>query len=271
MTAEAGLRARLAAGENGSGSGTGAARHALPALAQLLVRRGAEDAQAVLARAVAFAREADSSYELVPALLAEIEQAWLLDRPAAARAAVATLDERTAGPVRNASAASCGGGSDGSASRSRRSPAARTSWRRASAATGGRPPRRGRRLGDPYAAALELAEGDAEARLAALPGSTTSAPGPAAARVRRDLRRAGVTVIPRGPKPTTRENPAGLTDRQVEILRLLADGATNAEIAARLVLSVRTVDHHVSAVLQKLGVPGRREAIAAAAALGLAR
>ena len=76
-------------------------------------------------------------------------------------------------------------------------------------------------------------------------------------------------MIPRCPKPTIRENPAGLTDRQVEILRMLADGATNAEIAARLVLSVRTVDHHVSAVLQKLGVPGRREAIAAATDLGL--
>jgi DNA-binding NarL/FixJ family response regulator len=49
---------------------------------------------------------------------------------------------------------------------------------------------------------------------------------------------------------------------------MLADGATNAEIAVRLVPSVRTVDHHVSAVLQKLGVPGRREAIAAAADLG---
>ena len=76
-------------------------------------------------------------------------------------------------------------------------------------------------------------------------------------------------MIPRGPQPTTRENPAGLTDRQVEILRLVADSRTNAEIAARLVLSVRTVDHHVSAVLQKLGVPGRREAIAAATDFGL--
>ena len=85
-------------------------------------------------------------------------------------------------------------------------------------------------------------------------------PGPGAAR-----------SPPPSPTATTRENPAGLTDRQVEILRMLADGATNAEIAARLVLSVRTVDHHVSAVLQKLGVPGRREAIAAATDLGIRR
>ena len=145
-TAEAGLRARLAAGENGSGSGAGAARHALPALAQLLVRRGAEDAHGGAGPRGRVRQGADSSYELVPALLAEIEQAWLLDRPAAARAAVATLDERTvdAGcgtPARRAA----DGGSGASASRSRRSPAVRTSWRRASAATGGRPPRRGRR------------------------------------------------------------------------------------------------------------------------------
>jgi DNA-binding NarL/FixJ family response regulator len=49
-------------------------------------------------------------------------------------------------------------------------------------------------------------------------------------------------------------NPAGLTDRHTEILRLLARGLTSPETAARLVVSVRTVDDHVSAVLQKLGV-----------------
>jgi DNA-binding NarL/FixJ family response regulator len=92
---------------------------------------------------------------------------------------------------------------------------------------------------------------------------------PAAARARRRLRELGVAAVPRGPAAATRANPAGLTGRQVEILRLLAAGLTNAEIAARLVVSVRTVDHHVSAVLQKLGVSTRREAAAAVATLGL--
>jgi DNA-binding NarL/FixJ family response regulator len=68
---------------------------------------------------------------------------------------------------------------------------------------------------------------------------------------------------------TTRANPAGLTTRQVDVLALLAEGMTNAEIADRLVLSVRTVDHHVSAILGKLGVPTRRAAAASARSLDL--
>jgi DNA-binding NarL/FixJ family response regulator len=94
---------------------------------------------------------------------------------------------------------------------------------------------------------------------------------PAAARTRRQLRALGVTAVPRGPLPGTRNNPMGLTDRQVEILRLLASGRTNAEIAAKLVVSVRTVDHHVSAVLQRLGVGSRREAAQLAIRLGVTK
>jgi DNA-binding CsgD family transcriptional regulator/tetratricopeptide (TPR) repeat protein len=89
-------------------------------------------------------------------------------------------------------------------------------------------------------------------------------------RILRDrLRDLGVARIPRGRAPSTRENPAGLTDRQVEVLRLLAVGLTNAEIASRLVLSVRTVDTHVAAILGKLEASTRRDAARRAAELGV--
>src|SRR5581483_4164073 len=62
------------------------------------------------------------------------------------------------------------------------------------------------------------------------------------------------------PRRATRANPAGLTARQAEVLQLISEGCTNAEIAERLVLSPRTVEHHVAAVLTKLGASTRREA-----------
>jgi DNA-binding CsgD family transcriptional regulator/tetratricopeptide (TPR) repeat protein len=92
---------------------------------------------------------------------------------------------------------------------------------------------------------------------------------PAARLVRRKLRALGFTGVPRGPRPQTRANPAGLTNRQLEVLGLMTEGLTNAEIAERLFVSAKTVDHHVSAVLQKLEASSRQEASAAAARLGL--
>jgi DNA-binding CsgD family transcriptional regulator len=88
--------------------------------------------------------------------------------------------------------------------------------------------------------------------------------------VRADLRRRGVTAVPRGPRPTTASNVAGLTTRQFEVLGMLVDGLTNADIASRLTLSHKTVEHHVSAVLDKLNVASRGQAIAAAHRLNLA-
>jgi ATP/maltotriose-dependent transcriptional regulator MalT len=92
---------------------------------------------------------------------------------------------------------------------------------------------------------------------------------PLARRVRAELRERGARSIPRGPSTPTRRNPEGLTERQVDVLRLLADGLTNAAIAERLVVSVRTVDSHVAAVLAKLGVQSRQDAVRAAGELGL--
>jgi ATP/maltotriose-dependent transcriptional regulator MalT len=83
------------------------------------------------------------------------------------------------------------------------------------------------------------------------------------------LRERGARGLPRGPRARTRANPAGLTPRELEVLALVADGLRNAEIAQRLVLSAKTVDHHVSAILRKLEVRTRGEAGAAAERLGL--
>ena len=87
--------------------------------------------------------------------------------------------------------------------------------------------------------------------------------------VRNRLRDAGVSGVPRGPLPATRVNPAGLTARQLDVLALLADGLSNTDIAAKLVISRKTADHHVSAILAKMDVRSRGEAAAAARRLGV--
>ena len=124
-------------------------------------------------------------------------------------------------------------------------------------------------IGDTYEQALELAcSGDDEAALDGLRMLDNQGARPSAALVRAELKRRGVR-IPRGARRSTRANPAGLTDRQVNVLRLVAGGLTNTEIADRLVLSVRTVNHHVSDILAKLDVRSRQDAATAAAALGV--
>jgi DNA-binding NarL/FixJ family response regulator len=75
--------------------------------------------------------------------------------------------------------------------------------------------------------------------------------------------------VARGPRPGTAANPADLTDREMEVLALLAAGLTNSAIAARLTLSGRTVENHVSAILRKLGARTRAQATAQAARLGI--
>ena len=125
-------------------------------------------------------------------------------------------------------------------------------------------------LGSPYESALALAGAASDdalrrshATLQEL-GAT-----PAAAIVARRLRERGAKGLPRGPRASTKENPAGLTAREVEVLELVAQGLRNSDIAERLFLSEKTVGHHVSAILRKLDVNRRGEAAAAAKSLGI--
>jgi DNA-binding CsgD family transcriptional regulator/type II secretory pathway predicted ATPase ExeA len=125
-------------------------------------------------------------------------------------------------------------------------------------------------IGRPYEAALALADGDGAARRRALDQLHELGAGPAAAIVARSLRAGGARGLRRGPRRTTRDNPANLTPREVEVLALVEQGLRNREIADRLFVSAKTVDHHVAAILRKLGVHTRGEAGAAARRLGLA-
>ena len=125
-------------------------------------------------------------------------------------------------------------------------------------------------LGCPYEEAQGLADSDDQTQMRrALSTFQSLGAAPAAKLVAERLRAKGARRISRGPRPTTRANPAGLSDREVQVLILMADGLRNSEIAERLVVSTRTVDHHVSAVLTKLGARSRHEAGQKAVALGL--
>ena len=119
-------------------------------------------------------------------------------------------------------------------------------------------------IGCPYEEAVALSDGDERAQLEALSIFEKLGAEPAAEKLRQKLRATGVRGIPRGPRQSTVENPAGLTARQMEVLSLLSEGYINAEIAERLFISAKTVDHHVSAILAKLDARTRAEAVSIA-------
>jgi DNA-binding CsgD family transcriptional regulator len=122
--------------------------------------------------------------------------------------------------------------------------------------------------GIPYERALALMDGDEKAQLEALEIFEILEATTVAAKHRQSLRDQGVSV-PRGKRRETRRHDAGLTARQAEVLQLLDEGLSNIEIADRLFLSPRTIEHHVSAVLAKLDASTREEAVTQAHAESL--
>jgi len=127
-----------------------------------------------------------------------------------------------------------------------------------------------RQAGAPFEEAMTYADSpDAETRARGVERLDLLGATAVADRLRRELREQGVAAVPPRPRVSTRANPAGLTNRQLEVAKLVARGFTNAEIAERLFISAKTADHHVSAVLMKLGMPNRRAVVVQSAELGL--
>ncbi|HEX6029872.1 MAG TPA: AAA family ATPase [Tepidiformaceae bacterium] len=243
---------------------------ALTVLATVRARRGDPDALPLLAEARALSADKQDLQHLAPVALAAAELAWLSgdhERVATETDRVLEIaNERGVGWISGEAAF----------------------WRRRAGIQEPCPPaatepfalhlsgdfasarERWLALGCPYEAALALVDMDEPDSLRqAFDELRRLGARPMADMVARRLRQLGEVGIARGPRASTRGNPANLTTREVDVLTLLAAGLRNAEIAERLVLSPRTVDHHVSAILQKLDVQTRGQASVEALRLGL--
>ena len=242
----------------------------LVVLALVRARRGDPEVQTLLDEAWALAEPTGELPRIGPVAVARAEAAWLVGRPdEIAEATGAALDLA----VRRQSRWRIGellawrrraGVHDEVAVEPRGPFAAQIAgnWQQAA--------EEWTQIGCPYEAALASADADEEEPLRrALVELQRIEARPAAAIVSRRLRALGVRAVARGPRPSTRSNAAALTARELDVLGLLADGLRNAVIAERLFLSLRTVEHHVSAILGKLGVQSRSEAVAEAGRLGL--
>jgi DNA-binding CsgD family transcriptional regulator/tetratricopeptide (TPR) repeat protein len=241
---------------------------ALMLLGRVLARRGHPDAASLLGQGWELAVKTDELQRTGPAAAARAEAAWLHGDQAAVHDIAAPVYEEAVRLGDQPHAAELGywlaktGHRVQPHSGHPYAVQAAGRWREAAALW--------EAAGCPYEHAAALAESpDPDHLLTALATLDELGAKPLAAYVRGRLRALGVARIPRGPLDETRVNPAGLTTRQIDVVRLLGKGYTNAEIASELVVSVRTVDSHVAAVLGKLGAASRREAAARAAELGV--
>lgn len=237
----------------------------LSVIAKVRIRRGDGDVRSLLDESLALARRAGDLPSMHSSAVARAEAAWYAGRgtdiegevSSALDMALAAREPRAVGELSywmwkagrlgtplDAAAAPCALEIQGD-------------WKAAHAAWS--------ELGLPYQAALALGgSSDVEHLRMSIAGLAKLGAKAAMAEVTQRMRALGATSIPRGPRPRTRENPAGLTAREMEILGLLAEGLRNPDIARRLFVSQKTVDHHVSAILAKLDVGTRADAAARA-------
>lgn len=233
--------------------------------AQIAVRRGDDDAECLVRQAVGSAVASGEPQWIAPARLAAAELAWIRGDGDSARAGVDGLASMLDDVYRL-------GAVDVWARRTGVRPSGQQVPEPYATQLAGDPVAAAhlwQAVGMPYEAALALLDGDDEEgwREALETLERLGAHGTAGA-ARRRLRSTGAAV-PRSRRTSTLAHPAGLTAREQEVLEQLALGRTNGEIADALVISPKTVDHHVSSVLGKLGTANRRDAAIRAVEQGL--
>jgi DNA-binding CsgD family transcriptional regulator/tetratricopeptide (TPR) repeat protein len=240
--------------------------HALIALGQVRARLGDPDAWGPLDEALALAQPRNELQWTAQVAVARAEAAWLEGRHEDAIAETDIAYEGAAGTWWSAGLAywRWRSGADVPAVTEGEEP-----YRLEMAGDWNGARERWQAIGAPYEAAIALLDAGEEGLQTALAEFRRLGTNPAAKIATARLRQAGVSVE-RGPHRRTRENPAGLTPREMEVLEVLAQGLRNADIAAELCVSERTVDHHVSAILGKLGADNRVQAVNKAAELGIA-
>ena len=236
----------------------------------ILARRGEPGVWESLDEAMAAADGTGEPQQIVPVRLSRAEAYWLEGRAADAIAEAELADDRSAG---------CDAWQRGAVAvwlrrtGSDRMPAGELAepWQHEIDGNWEKAAQLWTDLGCAYDAALAMHAAPGEAALREAHSILAGLGARAAARLARHrLRALGARSIPAGPRAATRKDPLGLTRREREVLGLICAGHTNASIAATLFISAKTVDHHVSAVLAKLGVPDRNAAASKALRLGLA-
>ncbi len=244
--------------------------HALISLGGIRARRGDSDVWEPLDEALSLAVARHELQWISPVAVARAEAAWLEGRPADAIAETdAAYAEGAAGTWWEAGLAywRWRAGAGGAVPRDGEEP-----YRLEMAGDPAGARDRWLALGSPYEAALALVgvDTDDETSLRTAHGEfQLLGASPAMRLATGRLREIGARGVPRGPQTTTRANPANLTRRELEVLELVTHGLRNADIAERLVVADRTVDHHVSAILRKLDVSSRAEATFEAARRGI--